>query len=322
MRIWYALLVVGVLLMGAGAALLATRPGAAALPAGGGLVRAEGPAKVAAMTPFTLATYNVHNLFDRFDNPYTADESTDPKSAAQLKALAAAIRAVNADVLVLQEVEHGGALRAFVSEHLADVGYTAVVDSPTDDPRGICVAALSRLPVVRVVSHRTVPLRPEGPAVPENRFARDLLRVDVAAGETVVAVFGLHLKSKLDAPGDPQGANWRLAEATRARMIIQEMVRREGVTHFAVVGDLNDTPESQAVGMLMNTTSPGLVDVLAGIPAEKRITFSNSRFQQGIDFILLSPSLAKHMRAESGMILSDRLFEGTSDHRPVRVEFK
>src|ERR1043166_1250617 len=51
----------------------------------------------------TVATYNTLNFFDEYDNPYTQDEGTPAKPLPQLEHLAATIRKLNADVLVLEE---------------------------------------------------------------------------------------------------------------------------------------------------------------------------------------------------------------------------
>ncbi len=295
--------------------------------------RAAGAEKTVGGGSFVLATYNVHNFFDAYDNPYTADETTAPKTKGELKTLAAAIRQVDADVLILQEVEAGGALKAFVSEQLGDAGYKYVVDETTEDPRGITVAALSRWPVRRIVSHRLCELTPggggaggagaagmagSGGLVEGNRFARDLLRVDVEVRPGyVVTVYGVHLKSKQASAGDEGSAKWRLAEAVRAREIMQEEAGREGLVRFAFLGDCNDTIDSPAVQTVLGTTMPGMVDVLGAVPAGERVTFVSGGFREGIDHILLSPGLAARMAA--GEIVRGGAVEKASDHRPVRV---
>ena len=204
----------------------------------------------------TLATYNVRKFFDTYDNPYTADEKTRPKSPAELAELARAIRALDADVLILQEVEAGGVLKNFVEHQLSDLRYTAVVDSTTEDPRGITVAALSRVPVLRIVSHRLAPL--EG----GRRFARDLLRLDLeAAPGHGLSVYGMHLKSQRDGTdgNDKDSAHWRLAETTRARELIREEMsagQNLAAARFVVLGDANDSVDSPPVRMLISATEP------------------------------------------------------------------
>jgi len=60
-------------------------------------------------TPGTLrlATYNALNLFDDHDNPALTgrnDDADDTKPASEKQALADAIRAIDADVIAMQEI--------------------------------------------------------------------------------------------------------------------------------------------------------------------------------------------------------------------------
>ena len=100
-------------------------------------------------TIFTIATYNVKNLFDDHDDPYFRDEQTIPvpKPMEEVRALAAVIINMNADVIALQEVESRGVLRKFKWGFLKDLNYDDPVLFEGDDMRGIDVALLSRLPV-------------------------------------------------------------------------------------------------------------------------------------------------------------------------------
>jgi len=266
----------------------------------------------------TLATYNIHNFFDAYDNPYTEDEGTAPKKPQELAELAEAIHLLNADVVVLEEVEFGGFLTKFNKERLGDMGYTAV-ESPTGDARGISVAVLSRLPVLRVTSHRFVALSDGGG--PETHFARDLLRVDLrlSNGQTLV-VYGTHLKSKLPSPGDDQSAVWRLAEAKRIVQIMRDEMKSEHLQLVALCGDFNDDPETPPRTALLKATTPDLLDPLAGRKAEDRQTFLSSQFHDSFDDVLLSPRLAAYFDATNADIVRGGVFETASDHRPVRVK--
>lgn len=266
-----------------------------------------------------VATYNIENLFDAYDNPYTADEGTGAKPEAKVKALVAAIKTLDCDVLILQEVEQGGGLAKLAGDLLPE--YKVVVDPPSNDPRGITVAVLSKLPVSRIVSHKTVALEPPGTpeAMPQN-FARDLIQVDVELAPGLdLSVYGLHLKSKRDATGDPKGARKRLAEAKKAAELIRQAQGPNGL--FLIAGDFNDTPDSAAFAALLNTV-PGMVDSQAGRPLPQRISFSNPRYREAIDNIFLSPELARAYVADSAKIWWGENFDTASDHRPLSITLR
>jgi endonuclease/exonuclease/phosphatase family metal-dependent hydrolase len=266
-----------------------------------------------------VATYNTQNLCDQYDNPYTADEGTGAKPEAQVKALLAAIKILNCDVLILQEVEQGGYLAKLAGDHLPE--YKVVVDPPSNDPRGITVAVLSKLPVTRIVSHKTVPLEPTAtPAAMPEEFSRDLLQVDVQLAPGLdLSVYGVHLKSKRDATGDPKGAHKRLAEAQKAATIIRHEQGATGL--FLIAGDFNDTPDSPTFATLLATV-PGMVDVQAGRPLAQRISFANPRYREAIDNIFLSPQLAPAYVADSAQIWWGENFDTASDHRPLSITLR
>ena len=93
-------------------------------------------------------------MFDDKDDPYHSDEKTATKLREDLELLAESIHQIDADVLVLQEVENRGYLELFNRALLADLGYQHVVLTEGNDRRGIDVAILSRVPVGPVTSYR------------------------------------------------------------------------------------------------------------------------------------------------------------------------
>lgn len=311
-RILLSLLVVLAFLAGAAAHYWWARP--ACVPA----LASFAPAANLKST-LTLATYNVRNFFDQYDNPYTADELTPPKKPEELAHLARAIRALDADVLVLQEVEAGGVIKTFARDYLPEMRYRFVVDSSTEDPRGITIVALSRLPVLRIVSHRLAPL------AGGHRLARDLLRLDIQARPGhVLYVYAVHFKSKRTDPDgrDHQSQRWRRAEAAAARDFIrEELGPNPAYARFAILGDCNDTIDAEPVQTLRATTAPRMIDALGHLPPPQRITF-HGETSEGIDHILLSPQLAAEVVPGSAEILTGGSFEKASDHRPVRVKLR
>ncbi|NJL32464.1 MAG: hypothetical protein HC898_13075 [Phycisphaerales bacterium] len=85
---------------------------------------------IAQSSRLTLAAYNTQWLLDVFDDPYTSDEGIKPKPHEELVALAKALRAVDADVVGLSELENEGVLKAFVAELLPDMGTGTSQPSP------------------------------------------------------------------------------------------------------------------------------------------------------------------------------------------------
>ena len=214
----------------------------------------------------TVATFNVQNLLDVFDDPYSLDEKSPVKPAEAIADLAATIRRANADVVALQEVEHEGLLRAVVADQLSDMGYEFIVVEPTNSYFGANLGVISRLPILSITSHRPLDLRLEHE--PRRwRFSRDLLcvRIRVTARRTL-DLFVTHFKYG----DDERSRQWRLAEAIATRKIIHDVISTNPDRWVLLAGDLNDHPASVTLSTLLHrgcVEAPGIEnrqEVLSG----------------------------------------------------------
>lgn len=269
-----------------------------------------------------IAAYNVENLFDVFDNPYTEDEGTEVKPRHEIEAIARTLRAIDADVVGMVEIENEPVLRAMVREMLADRGYDYVAVVPGNDGRGINLGVVSRFPILSLTSHRFIDL-----TLPDDdrtwRFARDLLQVTLqVTPQQRLTLFVVHFKSRHDSPDDPMSARWRLAEQTAAARIIADLLRDDPQAWIAMVGDFNDTPETPGLVLLTQGRDgdpPLLQDTHADLPPDDRITYLREPYRSTIDYILVSPALADRL-ASSGVVPESEL-EDASDHAPIWATF-
>jgi endonuclease/exonuclease/phosphatase family metal-dependent hydrolase len=268
----------------------------------------------------TIATYNTLNFFDEYDDPYTSDETTPAKPRAELEKLAASIRALDADVVALEEVENRGYLERFVTAMLGDMGYDNVVCFEGNDRRGIDCALLSRLPVGPVTSHRHLRFNEnsDDPAGPMT-FRRDLLQVRIDPPKCAAFyVFVTHLKSKRDGGGSAD--TYRLGEARQARRIFDGLLSKDKDAMFVVCGDFNDTFDSKPVKALRGEGDMALRDFLADVP-KGAVTFNRDP-KSIIDFIFASPAMANRYVAKSYRIVEPGGIATTgSDHNPVVAKF-
>jgi len=281
------------------------------------------PAKEVKPRPFTgtvtVATFNVLNLFDEVDDPYTSDEGTPAKPKDQLQPLAATIRQLDADVLALEEVENRGYLERFVTAMLGDMGYEHVVCFESNDRRGIDCAVLSRLPVGTVTSHRHLRFDENGRPGGDMSFRRDLLQVRIEPVDyPAFTVFVVHFKSKRDGGGTTDA--YRLGEARQARRVLDDMVKQDPNSLFLICGDFNDTFTSAPLKALRGEGDAALVDFLADLPKDA-ITY-NKNPKSMIDFLLASPAMAKLYVPKSYRVVSGVVETVGSDHNPVAAQFK
>ncbi|MDQ7013515.1 MAG: endonuclease/exonuclease/phosphatase family protein [Planctomycetota bacterium] len=297
-----------------------------------------------------LATYNVENLFDDQDDPDLSgryEDIDDTKPQAHLQALADTIRALDADVLALQEIESEAVIRWFRDTYLADLGYEYLASIDAGDERGIEQAVLSRFPIASVTNWPRHPLggvHPDKWGNSENwhageplTFHRSPMRVVVeiprdaspGAAESSDAdayrltLYVVHAKS-----GRP-GEYWRLAEARGLVNQIRQQLKADPDANVVVLGDFNAFLGDESVQTLVGA---GFADAIA--PAGQRNPrFATHASGRRIDHILVNDNLQPELVAGRAFVLgTPSLPEGVdyrqewrpdgyaSDHFPVVIE--
>ncbi len=267
---------------------------------------------------WTLAAYNVQDLFDTRDDPAAADERpTENHLQNKLTRLSRMLQVLDADVVGLMEVETRGVLQRLNTEALANLGYRETILIEGNDPeRGIDVALLSRFPVTQTVSHAAETW--DDPLGHSRRlFSRDCLEchIELPSGESLVVLVN-HFKSKRGGIGETQPL--RAAQAARVRQIADGLMARYPLV--AVVGDLNDTADSPALAPLLSDAA--LTDLAAkDVPADHCYTFVHAGEPERIDFLLASAALRAQFVLGSVFIPHSVWARKASDHAPVRAAF-
>jgi endonuclease/exonuclease/phosphatase family metal-dependent hydrolase len=249
-----------------------------------------------------VATWNVHDLFDEVDRripPGDLDEVPSPAEVeAKLDALAGVLLRVDADVVVLEEVEDAGVLGRLA----ARAGYAEARLVEGLDPRGIDVAALSRLPVDAYVSHLG-----EVDAAGRRLWPRDCVELHVSTPGRPVVVVGSHLSSALSDDGTR-----RLLQAARLREIADGLRRARPAALVLAGGDLNDRPESAALAPLLGDGA--WLEVAApGVP-----TWGTGAEAARLDDLLVPAEDAAAVAWAAVVDGGD--VRGASDHRPVVLD--
>lgn len=311
-----------------------------------------------------IGTFNLNNLFSRFN--FTAEivdgdagiEATtsfrfdDPtrfrlrkyqgrlvtgKPQAGRDKLALRIKAMDLDVLAVQEVEDVDTLGNFARTELADLGYDHIVLVEGNDPRLIDVGVLSRLPIGAVTSWRHAVHGPAGEPV----FSRDLLEVEIfnaSRTKRLLTLYNNHLKSHFVPFDQDQVAGAKAADERRRQQAetIARIVagRTRPQSNFMIVGDMNDPPESPCLTPMIHGLS--LVDGLTGAVQDHPAPHDDPpapdkpwthRFKEShkpadyeqFDHIWLSGNLAEHLTG-AGINRRTHLGGDGSDHDPAWVE--
>jgi endonuclease/exonuclease/phosphatase family metal-dependent hydrolase len=198
---------------------------------------------------------------------------------------------VDADVVGVVEAEDRIALRRFNEQLIKIVGgtvYRHVMLIDGNDDRGIDVGLLTRegYRITSICSH-VDDFDDEG-----RIFSRDCPEYEIKtpSGETIRVLVN-HFKSKgYDAFGTANERRKRQASRVRG---IYDARRGSGERFIAIIGDLNDTPDSDPLSPLVGNGSD-LKDICQhpkyrddGRPG----TYRNGTKSQKIDYLLLSPDL-------------------------------
>ena len=218
---------------------------------------------------------------------------TEPVDELATNHTAMVMRDVDADVLGVVEADNRIALKNFSAILLKKVGavpYAHVMLVDGNDDRGIDVGIMTKAPweILAIRSHVD-----DDPA--REIFSRDCpeYSLQTKSGKRLVVLVN-HFKSKGFGSAKESNAKRKL-QAERVAKIVRRL-KKEGEENIVVLGDLNDTPDSDPLSPLFSGT--GLRDISThpkfsddGRPG----TFANGTKSNKIDYVLLSPALFKRV---------------------------
>jgi len=283
----------------------------------------------AAATTFSVATYNVETYLDQ----PTATRPEIKSDAAKAK-VRESIRAMHPDVLALEEMGTTNALlelRASLKADGEDFPYWEHVQGADPD---IHVAILSKLPIVSRHPHTNEDFLLDG-----QRFSvkRGFAEVELRAGTNFTfTLIAAHLKSRRTTAVADESA-LRLAEAKALREIVTARLTANPQAKIIVLGDFNDVKNSESTRALIGRGKLKLTDTR---PAERNgddrpnpepryeprnVTWTHyygvEDSYSRIDYILLSPAMARDW-VKSGTYIPTLPNWGIgSDHRPIVAAF-
>ena len=274
---------------------------------------------------FSIATFNVENLFDT-DSPHPDDPPlpTQEEYANKLAKLSDAIITMGApSILALQEVENIGVLEDLAAQPgLASFNYQAVLIEG-DDSRGIDVAYLLRGDQVELLSAEALP-------APEGVTSRPplLLELQVTLDGGTVKLFVINNHFSSLAGGEEATEPRRTAQAAWNVNLLQEIQAREPDAYVAILGDLNSYYDSLPLDTLR---AAGLVHVFEGnADADRLYSYIYLGESETLDHILVTPGLfalladveAIHINADFPVPFSgDPSAQRSSDHDPIVAIF-
>lgn len=246
----------------------------------------------------TVGTFNLNNLFSRFNFAATVDsvpevldgglligfqsgeyrvrtfkgrlvEQKDPRDTRRL---AKRILRTRIDVLAVQEVEHIGMLHSFNRKLLSGLyPHLALIEG--NDQRLLDVGILSMLPIGPVTTHQTA-VHKDDPR--ERVFSRDLLQAEIRdhRGDKLFNVYNTHLKSHyVPYDEDPvEGAKQANCRRKRQAETISRILSEteNAGTGFVLLGDMNDPPDSEHLAPMVEFRGTSLTNGLANAQESRK----------------------------------------------------
>jgi endonuclease/exonuclease/phosphatase family metal-dependent hydrolase len=273
-----------------------------------------------------IGTWNVENYILAATGTRTA------KSEASKAKVAGVLKELNADILALQELG-GMAAVEDIRGRTAKLGLEYPhVEFVTGYDTNIQVAILSRLPIVARRPHTTDTYLLGGRRF---RVSRGIVEVDIRVRpDYALTVFTTHLKSRRTVV-EADEAEMRREEARILREKIDRRLREEPRANVIVLGDFNDTKDTEAIRTLIGRGTGQLVDTR---PSERNGDTGytpNPRWQprtvswthyygvedsySRIDYALLNAGAAREWEEAESRVLTVPDWGLASDHRPLLV---
>lgn len=277
---------------------------------------------------FRVASYNVEGYLE-------ASVPGRPAKSAESKAqIRESIRALKPDVLALQEIGNLAALLELQASLKAEGLDLPQWDFVSGSDTNIHVAVLSRFEFIARHPYTNLSFLLGTRRHHVSRgFSETELRVNTNYSFTLIAA---HLKSRRSVP-QAEESELRLEEAKLLRGIIDLHLKTNPEGNLVVLGDLNDTRDSAPIKAIIGRGKTKLLDTR---PTEREVQpnsqppqrselrtvswthyFSKEDTYSRIDYILLSPGMAREWSASGTFVLAQPNWGMGSDHRPVVAEF-
>ena len=214
---------------------------------------------------FTVAFYNLENLFDTFDDKFTNDNDFLPKAEKRwtekrykkkVRKLGYAISKIGKktakrppSIIGLAEVENKLVISDLLnSKFIKDQNYNFVhYDSP--DERGIDVALIYDASVFKVIKSEVFPLElydEDG----ERDYTRDVLMVEGFINDEKINILVNHWPSRHQ--GEELTEPNRILASDKVLEIVSTIKSEDSDAKIIVMGDFNDGPNNKSIKQLVN----------------------------------------------------------------------
>lgn len=204
---------------------------------------------------FSILFYNVENLFDTRDDPFTEDDGFTPEGelhwtnkrlSHKLLNLSKVIMSASGwnipDIAIFAEIENKQVLEKLINDTPLKSFPFKIIHKESPDHRGIDVGLIYNSESFSPVEYKYYPLLIDSAALD----TRELMYVSgVLNGTDTLHIFGNHWPSRYS--GLLETKDLRKAAALLLKSKVDELFEKYKAPKIVIVGDFNDNPEDEAL---------------------------------------------------------------------------
>jgi endonuclease/exonuclease/phosphatase family metal-dependent hydrolase len=275
----------------------------------------------------SVVTWNIEHFVDEYDSPYIDNdrENDPPENMEERRTLFAdAIKSIDADIVVLQEVESASYMQSFADEHFPDLNYRYFTGRESNDWY-MNVVVMSRIPLGMLYSYANpdsyiVDILDDDGRIQRQNFTNNrMLSVDVLVNQDYSFLLtGLHLK----AGRGERNENWRIGQIDLLRDHFEYLTAVHPDKRMLIAGDLNILPgDREFLHLLGDNNTPQFVDPLAGVDS---FTHTSDNPVRQLDHLLPNETMMEDMVPGSAEVIfpfDPDTMRIISDHLPVIARF-
>lgn len=272
----------------------------------------------------SILAWNIEHFVDDYDSPYIdhpRENNPDENLPERRRLLADALKQIDADIVVFQEVESSAYIAAFAEEYFEELGYQLFTGRESDTWY-MNVIVMSRIPLGMLYSYSniyTFRREVDGEIEYQNHTNNRMVSVDVLVHpEYSFLLTGVHLK----AGRSETDRRWRMGQIDVLKDHYRQTLTFNPDARILLAGDLNIiTGDPEYHYLLTGENGTDFVDPLGDVDS---FTHPADAPTRQLDYILPNSNMAQDLVPGSKQILTPfdaETMRLISDHLPVFARF-
>ena len=272
----------------------------------------------------SVLAWNLEHFVDDYDSPYidhARENNPDENLPERRQLLADALKMIDADIVVFQEVESSAFIAALAEEYFPELGYQLFTGRESDTWY-MNVVIMSRIPLGMLYSYSniyTYRREVDGEIELQNHTNNRMVSVDVIVNPNYSFLLtGVHLK----AGRSETDRRWRMGQIDLLRDHYTYTLSLKPDARILLAGDLNIiTGDTEYYYLLAEGSKTAFVDPLGEVDS---FTHPANAPTRQLDYVLPNTTMANDLVPDSKQILTPfdpETMRFISDHLPVIARF-